>query len=416
MKPAIIEPIFQSQSRINQDVADLPPSGIRRFFDLAANTPGVISLGVGEPDFATPWHISEAGIHALEMGQTSYTSNSGMPRLREEVSAYFERIHHCRYDPAGELLITIGGSEGLDLSFRALLNPGEEAIIVDPSFVSYAPLAILAGGKAIRIPTTAENGFVPRREHLEKALSPRTKILVVNYPNNPTGATLTMENVEEIADFVLRSDLILVSDEIYLPLSYETKGISFTSIPELREQLVLLHGFSKAWAMTGWRLGIAAGPRDIIAAMTKIHQYSIMCASSLAQIAAIEALKNGADEVERMRREYDARRRFIASHFNRLGLDCFIPKGAFYVFPSIRRTGLSSEEFALRLLEDERVAVVPGTAFGECGEGHIRCSYATSLEEIREAINHIEHFLTKNHPEIVSESLPLPYREEKAEH
>ncbi len=398
MKPAVVEPIYHPKQRINRQVLDLPPSGIRVFFDLVANTPGVISLGVGEPDFPTPWHICEAGIHSLEVGHTSYTSNSGMPELREEISAYLERVHRCKYDPLAEILITVGGSEALDLACRAVLEAGDEAIIIDPSFVSYAPLAILTGAKAVRIPTGLDNGFKPRMEQLEEALSPRTKMIMVNYPNNPSGAALEKEDVEAIADFALRNGLFLVSDEIYLPLSYEKEGVSFTSIPELREQLILLHGFSKAWAMTGWRLGIVAGPKDVVNAMTKIHQYSIMCASSLAQFAAIEALKNGDEEVERMRQEYDMRRRFITNHFNRLGLTCMKPKGAFYVFPSIRKSGMTSEQFAKRLLEEEKVAVVPGTAFGECGEGHVRCSYATSLDDIREAVNRIERFLQRNLP------------------
>ncbi len=399
MKPSIVEPVFQKKPRINQKVIDLPPSGIRRFFDLVANTPGVISLGVGEPDFATPWHICEAGIHSLEVGHTSYTSNSGIPELREEIANYVGRVHHCTYDPESEILVTVGGSEAVDLSFRALLEPGDETIVIDPSFVSYAPLAILAGGQVKRIQTEAENGFVPYRAQLEEALTSKTKAIIVNYPNNPTGAGLTRQNVEEIAEFVLKSGLTLISDEIYLPLSYEEAGISFASIPDLRDHLVLLHGFSKAWAMTGWRLGIAAGPKDIIGAMTKIHQYSIMCAPSTAQFAAMEALRNGDEEVESMRKEYDARRRYITHHFNRIGLDCIPPKGAFYGFPSIKSTGMTSEHFATRLLEEKRVAVVPGSAFGACGEGYVRCSYATSLDEIREAISHIEDFLKKIRPE-----------------
>ncbi len=378
---------------MNRLVEEIPPSGIRVFFDLVADTPGVISLGVGEPDFTTPWHICEAGIHALELGRTSYTANNGVPELREEIAAYLERVHASAYDPADEILITIGGSEALDLAFRAILEPGDEAIVVDPSFVSYAPLAMLTGGNVIRISTKAENGFVPCREDLDCALSPRTRMIIVNYPNNPTGATLTPQQAEMIKDFVLRNDLLLVSDEIYLPLSYEEQSVSFTSFPELRDRLILLHGFSKAWAMTGWRLGFAAGPVDVIAAMTKIHQYCVMCAPTSTQYAAIEALRYGDEEVERMRKEYDARRRLIAHHFNRMGLDCMVPKGAFYVFPCIRSSGMTSEEFARRLLEREKVAVVPGTAFGVCGEGYVRCSYATSMKEIREALERIEEFL-----------------------
>ena len=397
MKPHVVDLRAVSRRRINPKVEALPPSGIRRFFDLVANTTGVISLGVGEPDFRTPWHICDAGIHSYEIGHTSYTSNSGILLLREVLSEYLKRKLHCEYDPQDELLITVGGSEALDLTFRALLEPGDEVLIIDPSFVSYGPLTLLAHGVPVRIPTTAEQGFAPSREQLERAITPQTRALLVNYPNNPTGAVLSREQAQGIADFVQRHNLFLISDEIYLPLSYGGDKVSFTGFPELHDRLVLIHGFSKAWAMTGWRLGFAAGPRDVIAAMTKIHQYSIMCASTAAQFAAVEALREGDEEVESMRQEYDRRRRFITHHLNRLGLDCYEPQGAFYVFPSIRCTGLSSEDFALNLLEEEKVAVVPGTAFGACGEGYIRCSYATALEELRQAVVCLERFLTR-HP------------------
>ncbi len=381
------------RSLVNSQVERMAPSGIRRFFDLVMSKEGVVSLGVGEPDFATPWHICEAGIHSLEKGHTSYTSNSGMLELREEVSAYFEKTCGQTYDPVSEILITVGGSEALDLSFRVLLEPGDEAIVVDPSFVSYAPLAELAGGKVIRVPTLAENGFTPDQQDLEKAVSPATRVMILNYPNNPTGAALTRERVEEISEFVIRHDLILISDEIYLPLSYEIEPTSFASLPELRERLILLHGFSKAWAMTGWRLGVAAGPAEAIAGMTKVHQYSIMSSPTTAQFAAIEALRHGDEEVERMRKEYDRRRRYFVHHLNRIGLDCFTPTGAFYAFPCIRSTGMTSLEFAEKLLDQENVAVVPGTAFGECGEGYVRCSYATSLDQLREAIHRMGKFI-----------------------
>ncbi len=381
--------------RVNQLVQHLPPSGIREFFELVMGKDEVISLGVGEPDFTTPWHICEAGIYSIETGHTSYTSNSGIFELREEITAFLESKYQTSYDPKTEVLITVGGSEALDLSFRSLLEPGDEVIVIDPSFVSYAPLVILAGGIPIRISTTLENEFLPTIEQLDNALTPKTKALIINYPNNPSGASLTPSLSKALAEWVLRHNLLLISDEIYVPLSYDHPSPSFCAYPELRDHLILIHGFSKAWAMTGWRLGFACAPADIIAAMTKIHQYSIMCASTTAQKAALEALRHGDDEVSEMLREYDARRRFITHHFNRLGLKCLLPKGAFYAFPSVQSTGLTSQQFAEQLLEQENVAVVPGNAFGACGEGHVRCSYATSLEEIREAIHRIERFLNK---------------------
>lgn len=356
---------------------------------------GVISLGVGEPDFVTPWHICEAGINSIETGRTSYSPNNGLPALRDELAAYLKETHNADYSPGSQILITSGGSEAIDIAFRAILEPGDEAIVIDPSFVAYAPLAVFAGGVAVRIPTTAETGFVPKLEQLYDACTERTKTIIVNYPNNPTGAGITDEQMREIAKFVLDKNLVLISDEIYHPLSYEGAAPTFASLPELKNNLILIHGFSKAWAMTGWRLGFAAGPDDLIGGMNKIHQYSLMCASTNAQFAAIEALKHGAEQVEEMRKEYDARRRFVVHHFNRLGLDCINPKGAFYAFPSIQKTGLSSDEFAHRLLEEQNIAVVPGTAFGECGEGYIRCSYASSLKNLRTAMQRIETFLKR---------------------
>ncbi len=397
MKVSTLPQTVTRKSRVNQTVTDLPPSGIRCFFDLVISRQGVISLGVGEPDFVTPWHICEAGIHSLESGRTSYTSNSGLLALREEISLYLEKNTGNHYDPAGEILITVGASEGVDLVFRTILEPGDEVIIIDPSFVAYPALVTLAGGIPVRVATRPEHGFAPRREDLDRALTPRTRALMLNYPNNPTGATLNQDQVQAIADFVLRHGLILISDEIYLPLTYEGDSLSFAALPGLRDQLVLLHGFSKAWAMTGWRLGFAAGPSDLIAAMTKVHQYAIMCPPTTAQHAAVEALKNGHKAVEAMRQEYDRRRRFISHHLNRMGLTCMVPRGAFYVFPSIQSTGLSSQDFAEQLLDERNVAVVPGTAFGECGEGYVRCSYATSLEALREALRRIEAFVTDHH-------------------
>lgn len=395
MNPISLQTIQSARPRVNRTVTDLPPSGIRRFFDLVAGMPGVVSLGVGEPDFSTPWHICEAGIHSLEEGTTNYSSNSGLLELREEIAEYVKREHQAEYSPANEILVTVGGSEAIDLAFRAILEPGDEAIVVDPSFVSYAPLVTLAGGFPVRVQTRAESGFKPTRQQLEEAVSSKTRAIIVNYPNNPSGMTLKREDVEEIADFALSHNLFLLSDEIYLPLSYEEPSVSFTAVPELRDWLILIHGFSKAWAMTGWRLGMALGPADVISAMTKIHQYGIMCAPTTAQYAAVEALRHGAEEVENMRKEYDGRRRFFTHHLNRIGLDCLVPKGAFYAFPSIQRTGLSSQEFAERLLMEEKVAVVPGTAFGDCGEGYVRCSYASSLQDLREAIQRIERFVAK---------------------
>ncbi len=385
-----------SKSRINTRVEQTVPSGIRAFFDLVIGKDDVISLGVGEPDFATPWHICEAGIHSLETGRTSYSSNNGLLELREEISLFLHKATGASYDPVDNIIVTVGGSEGIDLAFRTLLNPNEEAIIVEPSFVSYAPLTFLAGGIPIHLPTYAENGFAPTIEDLEKAVTPSTRAMIVNYPNNPTGATISDKQIDEIIEFVIRHDLVLISDEIYVPLTYEKECKSFASREKIRDRLVLLHGFSKAWAMTGWRLGIAAGPSDIIKGMGKIHQYNVMCPPTVAQYAAIEALRHGDEEVENMRREYDRRRRFITHHFNRIGLDCFEPFGAFYAFPSIKITGMTSQEFAEKLLEEENVAVVPGNVFGECGEGFVRCSYATSLDEIREAVKRIENFVKRH--------------------
>ncbi len=393
MNSTQLKPIQTERPRINRSVGELPPSGIRVFFDLVAEMPDVISLGVGEPDFVTPWHICEAGIHSLETGETSYTSNSGMTRLREEIAAYFQKHYSVNYDALKEILITVGGSEALDLAFRTLLEPGDEVIVVDPSFVSYAPLVRLAGGQAVRVSTTMDGEFKPQIQDLENALSERTRALILNYPNNPTGMTLTEDDVNAVAEFTLRNNLFLISDELYVPLSYESDHPSFCSLSQLKEHLILVHGFSKAWAMTGWRLGMVMGPEDVVSAMTKIHQYSVMCAPTTAQHAAIEAIRNGEDQVMAMRKEYDARRRFFVHHLNRIGLTCPNPKGAFYAFPSIQTTGLSSHEFATRLLKEESVAVVPGTAFGECGEGHIRCSYASSLEDLREALNRMERFV-----------------------
>lgn len=382
-----------TRPRVLPTIAGLPPSGIRRFFDLVQGVPDVLSLGVGEPDFATPWHICEAGIYGLEHGHTSYTANAGTPELRREIAAYLHRLHGVSYDPATQVVVTVGASEAIDLACRTLFGPGDEVLVPEPCFVSYVPEVRMTGAVAVPVPTRADDGFRVRLEDLERATTPATKGLLLNSPNNPTGAMLDQRDVERIAAFVVDHDLFLLSDEIYGPLVYEGQHVSFVPQPALRDRLVLIHGFSKAFAMTGWRVGYAAGPPDIIGAMCRVHQYLIMCASIMAQEAAVEALRHGEQQSEVMRREYDRRRRVIVGGFERCGLECGLPEGAFYAFPSIRSTGLSSEEFCRRLLEEEKVAVVPGTAFGASGEGHVRAAYATSLDTIREALRRIERFV-----------------------
>ncbi|HOE12562.1 MAG TPA: aminotransferase class I/II-fold pyridoxal phosphate-dependent enzyme [bacterium] len=394
------QPILYTQNlekrRVAQKVQDLPPSGIRRFFDIVAETPGVISLGVGEPDFVTPWHICEAGIHALETGWTSYTANQGMTPLRKAISKFMRQQFGVEYNPQSEILVTVGGSEAIDLACRAVLEPGDEAIVLQPSFVSYAPMVTMAGGVPVPVYCYAANRFLPTQSAIESAVTPRTKMLMINFPNNPTGVALDRSTFDKIVNVVLEYDLLLVSDEVYVPLSYDEEPLSFCTASEIRDRLILLHGFSKAWAMTGWRLGFALAPADIIAAMNKIHQYSIMCTSTIAQLAAIEALEHGEEAALAMKREYDRRRRYVTHALNEMGLPTVEPKGAFYVFPDIRGTGLTSEEFALGLLKEEKVAVVPGTAFGECGEGHIRCSYASSMEALRKAMERIKSFVGRH--------------------
>jgi aminotransferase len=371
----------------------LAPSGIRKFFDLVSSTEGVISLGVGEPDFVTPWHIREAAIYSLEKGYTMYTSNAGMPELRQELAKYLDRAYNLHYDPANELLVTVGVSEGLDVALRAILNPGDEVIVPDPCFVAYAACVTLAGGKPIMVPTLETNNFELDASEIEKRLSDRTRAILLGYPSNPTGAVMSRSKLERIAELARRRGLIVISDEIYARLVYGVEHTCFASLPEMKENTVLLGGFSKAYAMTGWRLGYAAANKEIIKAMTKIHQYIIMCAPITAQIAATEALKCGESDIDEMVAEYGRRRRVMLKGLNDLGLTCFEPKGAFYAFPSIRSTGMTSEEFAEKLLSREKVAVVPGSAFGQCGEGYIRCCYATSLSEIREALSRMKHFL-----------------------
>ena len=372
--------------RVAKRVDALSASGIRKFFDLLSTMEDVISLGVGEPDFATPWHISEAAISGIEKGYTMYTSNKGMPELRQELSRYLKRRHEMDYDPETELLITVGVSEGLDLTMRTILNPRDEVISPEPTYVAYKSCTLLAGGVFVPVPTTVENSFRVRAADIEQRITARTKAILLGYPHNPTGAVMEKADLEEIADLARRRDLVVISDEIYDRLVYGVKHTCFASLPEMKERTVFLGGFSKAYAMTGWRIGYAAATAEIIEAMTKIHQYTMMCVPIMAQMAAIEALKSGGSAVREMVADYDRRRRVMVKGLNAIGLTCFEPRGAFYAFPSVAVTGLTSEEFAEKLLVEERVAVVPGSAFGESGEGYIRCCYATALEDIREAL------------------------------
>lgn len=384
----------KKHSLISERVNQLSPSGIRKFFDLLASMEGVISLGVGEPDFATPWHISESAIYSLEKGYTMYTSNSGMPELRQELSRYLKDNYNLTYDPDGELLVTVGVSEGLDLAMRAILNSGDEVIMPDPCYVSYEPCVILAGGKPVRVPTKQENNFEISAADIEARITDKTKAILIGYPANPTGAVMSRDKLSQIAEVARRHQLSVVSDEIYARLVYGVEHTCFASL--LKEDTILLGGFSKAYAMTGWRIGYAAASREIIAAMTKIHQYTMMCASTMAQVAAIEALKAGEPDVLEMLEDYNRRRQVIVKGLKDIGLICFEPRGAFYAFPSIVSTGMTSEEFAEKLLVEEKVAVVPGSAFGQCGEGYVRCCYATSLADIEEALSRIKRFLARH--------------------
>ena len=374
-------------------VTELEPSGIRRFFDMANTMENVISLGVGEPDFDTPWHIREEGIYSLEKGKTFYTSNAGLMELRREISKYLKRRFSLPYT-ADEILVTVGGSEAIDISFRAMLDPGDEVIIPEPCFVSYLPCVRMAGGVPMQLPLEEKDDFKLTRKKLMSALTDKTKVLVLPFPNNPTGAVLTAQELQVIADIVKERDIFVVSDEIYSELSYGREGhVSIASLPGMAERTIVINGFSKSYAMTGWRLGYAAGPRNIIEQMLKIHQYVIMCAPTTSQCAAIEALKNGDRDVERMKESYNERRMFLLKELGDMGIPCFEPMGAFYVFPNISRFGMTSEEFARSLLEKERVAVVPGTAFGECGEGFLRISYAYSIEDLKKALGKIQNFI-----------------------
>lgn len=379
-----------------EKVVTIKPSGIRKFFDIAQEMKGVISLGVGEPDFDTPWHIRDEGIYSLEKGRTFYTSNAGLKELREEIANYVYRKQGIRYEnPLKEILVTVGGSEAIDIGFRAMINPGDEVLIPQPSFVSYEPCAVMAGAKPVIINLKAENEFRLTAQELEEAITDRTKILVLPFPNNPTGAIMERKDLEAIAEVLIKHDIYVMSDEIYAELSYKEKHVSIAQLPGMQERTILINGFSKAFAMTGWRLGYACGPAQIIEQMIKIHQFAIMCAPTTSQYAAIEALKNGDDDVTEMCTAYNQRRRYLLHAFREMGLECFEPYGAFYIFPSIKEFGLTSDEFAMRFLREESVAVVPGTAFGDCGEGYLRISYASSLENLRTAMSRMNRFVTK---------------------
>ncbi len=380
---------------INSTVENLKPSGIRKFFDIASLYDDVISLGVGEPDFETPWHIREEGIYALERGKTVYTSNSGLKELREEICKYTLRHIDVSYDPLNECLVTVGGSEAIDLAMRSMIEPGDEVIVPEPSYVAYTPTIILAGGKPVIINLKEENEFRLTKEELEEKITSKTKILVLPFPNNPTGAIMEYSDLESIAEVCIKHDLMVVSDEIYSALTYKGEHVSIASLPGMKERCIMINGFSKAFSMTGWRLGYACGPKEVIKQMTKIHQFCIMCAPTNSQYAAIEALKNGEDDVLKMRENYDERRRFLINEFKNMGIDCFEPYGAFYVFPNIKKFGLSSDEFATKLLEEEHVVVVPGTAFGDCGEGFLRISYAYSIDSLKKALERIKKFIEK---------------------
>ena len=380
---------------LSDKVINIKPSGIRKFFDIVHEMQDAISLGVGEPDFDTPWFIRDEGIYSLERGKTFYTSNAGLKDLRTEISNYIKRTQGINYDPEKEIVVTVGGSEAIDIGLRAVINPDDEVIIPQPSYVSYEPCAVLADAKPVIINLKAENEFRLKPDELLNAITDRTKVLILPYPNNPTGAIMEKEKKKKIAKIVIEKDLLVISDEIYSALTYKDKHVSIAAIDGMQERTILINGFSKAYAMTGWRLGYACGPKEIIKQMTKIHQFAIMCAPTTSQYAAVEALKKGDEEVEKMRQSYNQRRRFLINAFKEMQLDCFEPYGAFYVFPCIKEFNMTSEEFATKLLMEEKVAVVPGTAFGDCGEGYLRISYAYSLDNLKMAIERIKHFVEK---------------------
>ncbi|MCI9161782.1 MAG: aminotransferase class I/II-fold pyridoxal phosphate-dependent enzyme [Lachnospiraceae bacterium] len=380
---------------LSKKIVTIPPSGIRKFFDIVSEMKDAISLGVGEPDFDTPWHIREEGIYSLERGRTFYTANAGLRDLRVEIHNYLERRCGISYDPDKEILVTVGGSEAIDIAMRAMLDPGDEVLVPQPSFVSYVPCAVLAGGVAVPVELEEKDEFRLTAEKLKEKITPRTKILVLPFPGNPTGAVMRREHLEEIAKVVEENDLFVLSDEIYGELTYGEEHVSFASMPGMKERTVLINGFSKAFAMTGWRLGYACAPQEILKQMLKIHQFAIMCAPTTSQYAAVDAMRNSDEDVQHMRESYDQRRRYLLHAFEEMGLQCFEPQGAFYAFPSIKRFGMTSDEFANRLLQEEKVAVVPGTAFGDSGEGYLRISYAYSLKSLKEALGRIRRFVER---------------------
>ena len=381
---------------LSQTITTIPPSGIRKFFDIVSEMKDAISLGVGEPDFDTPWHIREEGIFSLEKGQTFYTSNAGLKELKVEICNYLERRFDVSYDYADECMVTVGGSEAIDIALRAMLDPGDEVLIPQPSYVSYPPCTILAGGVPVPILLEEKDQFRLTKEKLLAAITPKTKVLILPFPNNPTGSIMELEDLKEIAEVVEEHDLFVISDEIYSELTYTGNHVTIASLPGMKERTVLINGFSKSYAMTGWRLGYACAPKVILQQMLKIHQFAIMCAPTTSQYAAVEALRNGDEDVAEMREAYDERRKYLVKAFNEIGMDCYEPQGAFYVFPCIKRFGMSSDEFALKLLEEEKVAVVPGTAFGDCGEGYLRVSYAYSLKNLQRAMARIERFAKRH--------------------
>lgn len=380
---------------ISKQIKEIKPSGIRKFFDIVSEMPDAISLGVGEPDFDTPWHVRQEGIFSLERGRTFYTSNAGLKELKVEISKYFSRKMNVKYDYNKDIIVTVGGSEAIDIALRSMLDPGDEVLIPQPSYVSYEPCTILAGGEPVIIELKEENEFRLTAQEILNNLTEKTKILILPFPNNPTGAIMELEDLEAVAKVCIEKDIFVLSDEIYSELSYKDQHISIASIEGMKERTVVINGFSKAYAMTGWRLGYAAGPSEIIEQMLKIHQFAIMCAPTTSQYAAVEALKNGDQDIAKMRTAYNQRRRYLMQAFEEIGLECFEPYGAFYVFPSIKRFGMTSEEFATRLLKEEKVAVVPGTAFGDCGEGFLRISYAYSLDDLKLAIGRIADFISR---------------------
>jgi len=388
-------PPFQAQQFVADHVRGIPRSGIREFFDLVQSEASVISLGVGEPDFVTPWHIREAAIYALERGRTGYTSNLGLLKLREAISANVEKNFGVSYHPGRQILVTVGVSEALDIALRALLNPGDEVIYHEPCYVSYSPSVTLAHGVAVAVTCRAEDGFAVTADAIERAITPRSKVLMLNFPTNPTGGTMTRTELLRIAEVVLKHNLVVLTDEIYSELTFEGQHVSIASLPGMRDRTIFLHGFSKAYAMTGFRIGYACGPEELIEAMMRIHQYSMLCASIVSQEAAIEALNKGEPDTIEMREQYRARRNFIVSAFNEMGLPCNLPRGSFYAFPCIRPTGLTSKEFAFGLLREEKVACVPGSAFGESGEGYLRCCFATALDQIQVATERIARFVAR---------------------